>query len=301
MLIVFGGRLIRNDLRQDMQHLPLLKTLPIAPGDLMLAEVASGALPMAALQIAAAARRVRRASFRLRVGSASPRTSARAPRRRAVRRARAQRRAADDSERNGGAVSRRGFARARGEHRRRSARAERARDRSPTCSRSRLALIVPGDRRVRRGERSSDRRASRRCRSSIIVASVVLAAETYGALRLLGSRLRARGAAADGVSARLTPFRPRVITIVSARATPTVPCSVVEPLAVRVRVAAASAGADRDRRNALTDRHIRVGGREREVGLTADEPRRRDRRLHERVLGRRLAARPRADRFDGDA
>jgi hypothetical protein len=51
LLVVFGGRLIRNDLRQDMQHLPLLKTLPVAPGDLMLAEVASGALPMAALQL----------------------------------------------------------------------------------------------------------------------------------------------------------------------------------------------------------------------------------------------------------
>jgi hypothetical protein len=50
MLVVFGGRLIRNDLRQDMAHLPLLKTLPVAPGDLMVAEVASGALPMAALQ-----------------------------------------------------------------------------------------------------------------------------------------------------------------------------------------------------------------------------------------------------------
>jgi hypothetical protein len=51
LLVVFGGRLIRNDLRQDMQHLPLLKSLPIAPGDLMLAEVASAALPMAALQM----------------------------------------------------------------------------------------------------------------------------------------------------------------------------------------------------------------------------------------------------------
>lgn len=51
LLVVFGGRLIRNDLRQDMQHLPLLKTLPIAAGDLMVAEVASGALPMAALQL----------------------------------------------------------------------------------------------------------------------------------------------------------------------------------------------------------------------------------------------------------
>ena len=34
LLLVFGGRLIRNDLRQDMQHLPLLKTLPVAPGDI---------------------------------------------------------------------------------------------------------------------------------------------------------------------------------------------------------------------------------------------------------------------------
>lgn len=50
LLVVFGGRLIRNDLRQDMQHLPLLKSLPIAPGDLMVAEVVSGALPMAVLQ-----------------------------------------------------------------------------------------------------------------------------------------------------------------------------------------------------------------------------------------------------------
>src|SRR5207244_3814360 len=46
MLVVFGGRLIRNDLRQDMQHLPLLKSLPVAPDELMLAEVASAALPM---------------------------------------------------------------------------------------------------------------------------------------------------------------------------------------------------------------------------------------------------------------
>lgn len=52
LLIVFGGRLIRNDLRQDMQHLPFLKSLPIAPHDLMVAEVASAALPMAALQMA---------------------------------------------------------------------------------------------------------------------------------------------------------------------------------------------------------------------------------------------------------
>jgi hypothetical protein len=50
LLLVFGGRLIRNDLRQDMQHLALLKALPIAPSHLMLAEVASSALPMAAFQ-----------------------------------------------------------------------------------------------------------------------------------------------------------------------------------------------------------------------------------------------------------
>lgn len=50
MLLLFGGRLIRNDLRHDMQHLPLLKSLPVAAQDLVLAEVASSALPMAAVQ-----------------------------------------------------------------------------------------------------------------------------------------------------------------------------------------------------------------------------------------------------------
>lgn len=50
LLLVFGGRLIRNDLRQDMQHIALLKALPIAPSHLMLAEVASSAIPMAAFQ-----------------------------------------------------------------------------------------------------------------------------------------------------------------------------------------------------------------------------------------------------------
>lgn len=51
LLLVFGGRLIRNDLRQDMQHLPMLKTLPVDPGVLVGAEVASSALPMAAVQL----------------------------------------------------------------------------------------------------------------------------------------------------------------------------------------------------------------------------------------------------------
>ena len=32
LMLVLGGRLIRNDLRQDMQHLPLIKSLPMTPG-----------------------------------------------------------------------------------------------------------------------------------------------------------------------------------------------------------------------------------------------------------------------------
>ncbi|MGE5732385.1 MAG: putative ABC exporter domain-containing protein [Gemmatimonas sp.] len=51
ILLVFGSRLIRNDLRHDMLHLPLLKALPVSSGDIVLAEVASSALPMAAVQI----------------------------------------------------------------------------------------------------------------------------------------------------------------------------------------------------------------------------------------------------------
>jgi ABC-2 type transport system permease protein len=53
MLLTFGGRMIRNDLRHDMLNLPLLKALPIAPRDLLIAEVASSTLPMAAIQTAA--------------------------------------------------------------------------------------------------------------------------------------------------------------------------------------------------------------------------------------------------------
>jgi hypothetical protein len=52
MLLVFGGRMIRNDLRHDMLNLPLLKSLPVSASDLVLAEVASSTLPMAALQLA---------------------------------------------------------------------------------------------------------------------------------------------------------------------------------------------------------------------------------------------------------
>jgi hypothetical protein len=50
MLLLFGGRLIRNDLRHDMQHLPLIKSLPIPASEIVLAEVASSALPMAIVQ-----------------------------------------------------------------------------------------------------------------------------------------------------------------------------------------------------------------------------------------------------------
>jgi hypothetical protein len=55
MLLAFGGRMIRNDLRHDMLNLPLLKALPIASRDLVLAEVASSTLPMAAIQVIAVA------------------------------------------------------------------------------------------------------------------------------------------------------------------------------------------------------------------------------------------------------
>jgi len=51
MMVVFGGRLIRNDLRHDMLHLPMLKSLPVASSHVIFAEVASAALPMAALQL----------------------------------------------------------------------------------------------------------------------------------------------------------------------------------------------------------------------------------------------------------
>src|SRR4029077_20259003 len=51
VLLLFGGRFIRNDLRSDMLHLPFLKSLPIHASELVLAEVASGAVPMAVLQL----------------------------------------------------------------------------------------------------------------------------------------------------------------------------------------------------------------------------------------------------------
>ena len=41
VLLLFGGRSIRNDLRSDMLHLPLLKSLPLRGVDIVTAEIAS--------------------------------------------------------------------------------------------------------------------------------------------------------------------------------------------------------------------------------------------------------------------
>lgn len=46
----FGPMLVRNDLRQDMQNLTALKTLPLAGRTIVMAEVMSSALPVAAAQ-----------------------------------------------------------------------------------------------------------------------------------------------------------------------------------------------------------------------------------------------------------
>ncbi|MFI5231978.1 MAG: putative ABC exporter domain-containing protein [Gemmatimonadales bacterium] len=48
----FVVQVLRHDLRSDMLHLPFLKSLPLAGADLVLAEVLSTALPMAAGQFA---------------------------------------------------------------------------------------------------------------------------------------------------------------------------------------------------------------------------------------------------------
>lgn len=49
-LLVFGPITLRNDLRSDLLHLPLLKTLPLHGHQVVLAQVASGAIPVAAAQ-----------------------------------------------------------------------------------------------------------------------------------------------------------------------------------------------------------------------------------------------------------
>ena len=51
LLLLFGPMTMRNDLRSDLLHLPMLKTLPIPGRDLVLAQVMSGALSLAVSQV----------------------------------------------------------------------------------------------------------------------------------------------------------------------------------------------------------------------------------------------------------
>jgi hypothetical protein len=51
MLTLVGGQSLRNDLRSDMLHLPFLKAIPLSGADIVLAEVASSTLPLAAIQL----------------------------------------------------------------------------------------------------------------------------------------------------------------------------------------------------------------------------------------------------------
>jgi ABC-2 type transport system permease protein len=50
VMTFFGPMLVRNDLRQDMQNLTALKTLPLSGRNVVMAEVMSSALPIAAAQ-----------------------------------------------------------------------------------------------------------------------------------------------------------------------------------------------------------------------------------------------------------
>jgi len=47
-LLIFGPITLRNDLRSDLLHLPLLKTLPLRGRQVVLAQILSGAIPVAA-------------------------------------------------------------------------------------------------------------------------------------------------------------------------------------------------------------------------------------------------------------
>lgn len=51
MLLVFGTRIIRNDLRHDMLNLPVIKTLPLRGRDVVMMEVLSSAVPLAATEV----------------------------------------------------------------------------------------------------------------------------------------------------------------------------------------------------------------------------------------------------------
>jgi hypothetical protein len=52
MLVILGPRIVRNDLRQDLLYLPLLKSYPLRGADVVAAEMASGAIVLTGLQIA---------------------------------------------------------------------------------------------------------------------------------------------------------------------------------------------------------------------------------------------------------
>ncbi len=49
--VVFGPSTMRNDLRSELRRLPMLKTMPLQGREIMLAEVASSALPTALMQL----------------------------------------------------------------------------------------------------------------------------------------------------------------------------------------------------------------------------------------------------------
>lgn len=51
LLLLFGPMTMRNDLRSDLLHLPMLKTLPIPGRDVVLAQVISGSLSLAISQV----------------------------------------------------------------------------------------------------------------------------------------------------------------------------------------------------------------------------------------------------------
>ena len=50
-IVVFGPMAIRNDLRGDLARIPMLKTIPVPGRQILLAEVASSALPLAGMQV----------------------------------------------------------------------------------------------------------------------------------------------------------------------------------------------------------------------------------------------------------
>jgi len=50
VLLVFGPMSMRNDLRSELLHLSLLKTLPLRGRDIVLAEVSSSVLPVAIME-----------------------------------------------------------------------------------------------------------------------------------------------------------------------------------------------------------------------------------------------------------